>query len=137
MRKEGFKHFKELYNKQNNRTVYDDPNMPYPIPKVIYNQVKNSGCSEWTFKSLSLQDFVISDLVATCHHLKCFSLALYYMDQMECFTGNWDARDNQGEGMEVVDFCQQVIGIVGVSLYHLMADVQAMVGLLMWCLNIT
>lgn len=59
------------------------------------------------------------------------------MDQMECFTGKWDARDNQGEGMEVVDFCQQVIGIVGVSLYHLTADVQATVGLLMWCLNIT
>ena len=43
---EGFKCFKKVYNCCNNCAVRDDPNALYPPPEVIYNQVKNSGCSE-------------------------------------------------------------------------------------------
>ena len=102
---EGFKHFKKVYNRHNNRTAHDDPNDPYPIPKVIYNQVKNSGCSERDFKSLSLQDFVVAGSIAAHHWMKRISLAPYYYAQMQCFTALWDARDNQGEGTETIDFC--------------------------------
>ena len=104
-RTEGFKAFKKVYNKCNNCTACDDPNAPYPLPEVIYNQVKNSGCSEREFKSLSLQDFIIAGSISTQCWMKCLSLALYYQAQMECFTRKWDMRDNQREGMEVVDFC--------------------------------
>ena len=53
----------------------------------------------------------------------------YYHAQMQCFMALWDARNNQGEGMEVVDFCCQVISVASVSLYHSMANVQSMVWL--------
>ena len=102
---EGFKAFKKIYNKRNNQVACDDPNALYPLPEVIYNQVKNSGCSEREFKSLSLQDFVIAGSISTWHHLKHLSLAPYYQVQIEHFTQKWDVRDNQGEGTEVVDFC--------------------------------
>ena len=39
----------------------------------------------------------------------------------------WDKHDNQGLGMEVVDTCHQLIGVVGIGLYHSMVDVQSMV----------
>ena len=122
---EGFKAFKKVYNKHNNCTAYDDPDVPYPLPKVIYNQVKNSGCFEREFKSLSLQDFVIMGLISTWYQMKHLSLVPYYQVQMEHFTQKWDVRDNQGEGMEVVNFCHQVIGVTSAGLYHLMVDVQA------------
>ena len=130
-RTEGFKAFKKVYNCRNNCIACDDPNMLYPPPEVIYNQVKNSRCSEREFKSLSLQDFIVAGSISARCHMKQLSLAPYYQIQMECFTGKWDMRDNQGEGTEVVDFCCQVIGVVGTSLYHSMADVQATVGWLM------
>ena len=90
----GFKWFKKVYNKHNNCFVCNDPNMLYPPPKVIYNQVKNLGCSEREFKSLSLQDFVIVGLISAHHRMKQLSLVLYYQVQMECFTSKWDVRDN-------------------------------------------
>ena len=124
---EGFKWFKKIYNCHNNWLARDNPNVPYPHPKVIYNQVKNSGYSEREFKSLFLQDFMIAGSIATRHHMKRLSLAPYYHAQMQQFVGQWDARDNQGEGMETVDFCQQVMGVMGAGIYHLMADVQQMV----------
>ena len=52
-RTEGFKWFKKVYNKHNNCFMHGDPNMLYPPPEVIYNQMKNLGCSEREFKSLS------------------------------------------------------------------------------------
>ena len=94
---EGFKHFKKVYNCYNNCMVCDDPNAPYPLPHVIYNQVKNLGCSEREFKSLSLQDFIIAGLIATCRQMKWLSLTPYYHTQMQHFVRQWDARDNQGE----------------------------------------
>ena len=63
--------------------------------------------------------------------MKHLSLALYYQAQMERFTQKWDMRDNQGEGMEVIDFCRQVIGVASAGLYHLMANVQAAVWLML------
>ena len=40
----------------------------------------------------------------------------------------WDKRDNQGPNSSMIDMCHQLVGIVGTSLYHLMADIQSMVG---------
>ena len=102
---EGIKCFKKIYNCCNNHVACDDPNAPYLPPEVIYNQVKNLGCSEREFKSLSLQDFIITGSIAACCQMKWFSLAPYYHTQMQCFVGQWDARDNQGEGTETIDFC--------------------------------
>ena len=48
---------------------------------------------------------------------------------MDWCTCKWDGCDNQGEGIEVVDACYQLVGIVSVGLYNLMADVQEMVRL--------
>ena len=39
-----------------------------------------------------------------------------------------DKCDNQGAGMEVVDTCWQLVGVVGTGLYHSMANVQMTVG---------
>ena len=41
----------------------------------------------------------------------------------------WDHHDNQGEGMEVVDMCCQLMGVVSVGLYNSMANVQETVRL--------
>ena len=122
-RMEGFKAFKTIYNKCNNHTAHNDPNTPYPLLEVIYNQVKNSGCFEREFKDLSFQDFVITGSISAQHQMKCLSLVLYYQAQMEHFTQKWDARDNQGEGTEVIDFCCQAIRVVATGLHHLMANV--------------
>ena len=54
-------------------------------------------------------------------------MAPYYVAQMKHCTQKWDRRDNQGPGLEVVDTCHQLIGVVGTGLYHSMADVQSMV----------
>ena len=122
-RMEGFKAFKTIYNKRNNHTAHNDPNTPYPLLEVIYNQVKNSGCFEREFKDLSLQDFVITGSISAQHQMKCLSLVPYYQAQMEHFTQKWDTRDNQGEGTEVIYFCCQAIRVVATGLHHLMANV--------------
>ena len=77
---------------------------------------------------LSLNDFISSGLVATRHRLKHLSLAPYYTAQMKQCTQKWDRRDDQGPNLEMIDTCRQLVGIVGTSLYHSMADVQSMVG---------
>ena len=51
----------------------------------------------------------------------------YYAAQMKHCTQKWDRHDNQGVGTEVVDACHQLIGVVGMGLYHLMVDIQSMV----------
>ena len=61
--------------------------------------------------------------------MKQLSLVPYYHAQMQCFTRQWDARDNQGGGTETVDFCQQAMGVMGTGIYHSMVDVQSMVWL--------
>ena len=71
---EGFKQSKALYNQKNTQATHNNSHAPYPIPKVIYNQVKNSGCSEQSFDKLSFQDFLISGSIAAHHRLKHLSL---------------------------------------------------------------
>ena len=90
----------------------------------VYNAVKSSGCSQHTFKALSLQDFITSGSIAAHRRLKHLSLAPYYAAQMKRCTQKWDRCDNQGTGTEVVDTCHQSIRVVGTGLYHSMADVQ-------------
>ena len=94
----------------------------------VYQAVKGPGCTLWSFDGLSLDDFISSGSMATCHQLKCLSLALYYATQMKHCTQKWDKRDNQGPNSETIDMCHQLVGIVGASLHHLMADVQSTVG---------
>ena len=62
--------------------------------------------------------------VTTHCHLKHLSLTLYYAAQMRHCTQKWDKHDDQGAGLEVVDTCCQVVGVVSTGLYHSMADVQ-------------
>ena len=121
---EGFKQFKALYNQKNTCAACNDPHTAYPILEVIYNQVKNLGCSERSFDKLSFQDFLISGLITTHHCLKCLSLAPYYHVQMKHCTQKWDRHDNQGAGTEVVNTCCQLVGVIGTGLYHSMVDVQ-------------
>ena len=73
---------------------------------------------------LSFQDFVTSGSIPAHHCLKHLSLAPYYAAQMKRYTQKWDCQDNQGAGTEAIDFCQQLVGVVGTSLYHSMANVQ-------------
>ena len=47
---------------------------------------------------------------------------------MKRCTQKWDRRDDQGPNSEMIDMCCQLVGIVGTGLYHLMADVQSVVG---------
>ena len=94
----------------------------------VYQAMKGPGCSQWTFDSLSLNDFIFSGSVATRHHLKRLSLAPYYAAQMRHCTQKWDRRDEQGPALAMIDTCCQLIGIVGTSLYHSMADIQLTVG---------
>ena len=44
------------------------------------------------------------------------------------FPGPLAPSDNQGAGTEVIDTCQQLVGVVGTGLYHSMANVQMTVG---------
>ena len=121
---EGFKQYKAIVNQKNAHCTCNDPHGTYPTAGEVYNTVKGSGCSQKTFNALSLQDFITSGSIATHHHLKHLSLAPYYAAQMKHCTQKWDKCDNQGVGTEVVDTCCQLIGVVGTSLYHSMANVQ-------------
>ena len=57
----------------------------------VYNAVKSSRCLQRTFNALSLQDFIMSGLIAACHRLKCLSLVPYYVAQMKRCVQKWAA----------------------------------------------
>ena len=78
-RTEGFKRFKNLYNKWNAHCTHDDPNAPYLDAITVYNQVKNSGSTEREFKELSFHNFIILGSIASRHKLKHLSLPLIIM----------------------------------------------------------
>ena len=80
------------------------------------------------FDGLSLDNFISSGSVAARCHSKCLSLAPYYTAQMKRCTQKWDRRDDQGPNLGTIDTCHQLVGIIGTGLYHLMADVQSVVG---------
>ena len=128
---EGFKRFKASYNCKNARAACNGPCGSYPCAEDVYQAAKGLGCSQWSFDSLSLQDFFEMGVVAACHCLKRLSLAPYYTAQMRHCTQKWDKCDNQGPGSEVVDTCRQLVGVVGTGLYHSMADVQMMVSVVL------
>ena len=71
-----------------------------------------------------------SSLLALAAHrcLKHLSLAPYYAAQMKCCMQKWDRRDNQGVNSEAINVCQQLVSIIGMGIYHSMADVQYTVG---------
>ena len=127
-RMEGFKRFKASYNVKNMRCARNDPCGAYPTAEAVFQAVKGPGCSQRTFDSLSLDNFISSGSVAACHRLKRLSLAPYYAAQMKCCTQKWDRCDEQGPALVTIDTCRQLIGIVGTGLYHLMADFQLTVG---------
>ena len=120
----GFKQFKARYNVKNVRAARNDPNGVYPSPKIIYQAVKGPGCTLRSFDSLSLDNFISSGAVATRCHLKCLSLVPYYAAQMKRCMQKWDRRDDQGSSSEAINVCRQLVGVVGVGIYHSMADVQ-------------
>ena len=123
-RTEGFKHFKARYNVKNARAACNDPNGVYPLAETIYQAVKGPGCTLQSFDSLSLDDFISSGAIAACRCLKCLSLAPYYTAQMKHCMQKWDRRDDQGSSSEAINVCRQLVGIVGMGLYHSMANVQ-------------
>ena len=126
-RTEGFKQFKVRYNVKNAWAACNDPNGVYPSPEMIYQAVKGPGCTLWSFNSLLLDNFISSgSIVARCR-LKRLSLVPYYAAQMKHCMQKWDRRDNQGPNSGMIDTCRQLVGIVGTSLYHSMADVQSTV----------
>ena len=125
---EGFKRFKSRYNIKNMQVARNDPWGAYPSAEMVFQAVKGPGCMLRSFDGLSLDDFISSGLVAAHHCLKRLSLAPYYAAQMKRCTQKWDRRDDQGPNSETIDTCRQLVGIVGTSLYHSMADVQSMVG---------
>ena len=102
--------------------------MAYPSAKVVYQAVKGPGCSLRSLDSLSLDDFISSGVVAARRRLKRLSLAPYYVAQMKCCMQKWDRRDDQGSSSEAINISRQLIGIVGIGIYHSMADVQYTVG---------
>ena len=97
------------------------------MAREVYTAAKSSNMSLCDMAGLTFQDFVTSGSITTHCHLKCLSLAPYYATQMKRCMQKWDRCDNQGPGMEAVDFCQQLVGVIGTSLYHSMANVQMMV----------
>ena len=109
-------------------TARTNPNRVYPSAEMVYQAVKGPGCTLRSFDSLSLDDFISAGSVAARCHLKRLSLAPYYAAQMKCCMQKWDRRDDQGPNSGTIDTCQQLIGIVGMGIYHSMADVQYMVG---------
>ena len=127
-RTKGFKHFKARYNIKKARAARNDPNAIYPSAEVVYQAVKGPGMTERSLDSLSLDDFILAGSVSARRRLKRLSLAPYYEVQMKCCTQKWDRRDEQGASLEAINVSRQLIGIVGMGLYHSMADVQAMVG---------
>ena len=120
-RTEGFKRFKASYNVKNMRCAHNNP-------RGAYLTAKGPGCSQWTFNSLSLDNFISSGSIAAHCHLKRLSLAPYYAPQMKHCMQKWDRCDEQGPASVTIDTCHQLIGIVGTSLYHSMVDVQLTVG---------
>ena len=127
-RTEGFKQFKAQYNVKNTRATCNDPNAVYPSAEMVYQAAKGPGSTLRSFDSLSLDDFISAGSVAARRHLKCLSLAPYYVAQMKRCIQKWDRRDNQGANSEVINVCRQLVGIVGTGIYHSMADVQYTVG---------
>ena len=123
-RTEGFKQFKARYNIKNARAARNDPNGVYPSPKTIYQAVKGPGCTLRSFNSLLLDNFISSCAVAARCRLKRLSLVPYYAAQMKHCMQKWDHRDDQGSSLEVINVCQQLIGVVGTGIYHSMANVQ-------------
>ena len=126
-RTEGFKCFKAKYNVKNARAACNNPNGVYPSPETIYQAVKGPGCTLQSFNSLLLDDFISSGAVAACRHLKCLSLAPYYVVQMKHCMQKWDCRDDQGSSLEAINVCRQLVSIVRMGIYHSMANVQYMV----------
>ena len=124
---EGFKQFKAHFNIKKAHSACNNPNGVYPSAETIYQAVKGSGCTLRSFDLLSLDDFISAGAVAAHCHLKRLSLAPYYTAQMKHCTQKWDHRDDQGSSSEVINVCQQLIGMVGTSIYHSMANVQYMV----------
>ena len=127
-RTEGFKQFKARYNVKNARAACNDPNVAYPSAEVIYQAIKGPGCTLHSLDSLSLDDFISSGAIAACCCLKHLSLAPYYAAQMKCCMQKWDRQDDQGSSLEVINVSRQLIGMVGMGIYHSMADVQYTVG---------
>ena len=125
---EGFKQFKTRYNVKKARATCNNPNGVYPSPEMIYQAVKGLGCTLQSFNALSLDDFITSGSVAAHRRLKRLSLAPYYTAQMKQCMQKWDRCDDQGANSEAINFCQQLVGIVGTGIYHSMADVQYTVG---------
>ena len=121
---EGFKQFKAKYNIRNARATRNDPNAAYPSAETVYQAVKGPSCTLCSLDSLSLDDFISSSAVATRRHLKHLSLAPYYTAQMKRCTQKWDHRDDQGSSSEAINVCRQLVGVVGMGIYHSMADVQ-------------
>ena len=126
---EGFKQFKARYNVKNTRAAHNDPNAAYPSAKVVYQAVKGLGCTLRSLDALSLDDFISAGSVSTHCCLKRLSLAPYYMAQMKRCTQKWDRHDDQGPNLGTIDTCRQLVRIVGMGLYHLMADIQSSVRL--------
>ena len=120
---EGFKQFKVIYNQKNTRCTRNNPWGSYPTALEVYTAAKSSSMLMRDMASLSFQDFITSGLIVARHCLKQISLAPYYAAQMKRCTQKWDCWDNQGVGMEAVDFCQQLVGVMGTGLYHSMPDV--------------
>ena len=125
---EGFKQFKSCYNIKNTRAIHNDPNRTYLSAEMVYQAVKGLGCTLHSFDSLSLDDFISSGSMAARRRLKRLSLAPYYVAQMKRCMQKWDRHDDQGLNSSMIDTCRQLVGIVRTSLYHLMADVQSIVG---------
>ena len=125
---EGFKRFKASYNVKNARCARNNPRGAYLMAESMYQAAKGPGCTLRTFDRLSLDDFITSGSMAACCCLKHLSLAPYYAERMKRCTQKWDRCDEQGPVLVTIDTCRQLIGIVGTSLYHSMADVQLTVG---------
>ena len=83
--------------------------------------------TERSLDSLSLDDFILTGSVSAHHCLKRLSLAPYYAAQIKRCTQKWDRQDDQGASSEAINVSRQLIGIVGMGLYHSMAEVQATV----------
>ena len=71
-----------------------------------------------------MDDFILLGAIATRRRLKRLSLAPYYAAQMQRCMQKWDRQDDQGLSSEAINVSHQLIGIVGMGVYHSMADVQ-------------
>ena len=115
---EGFKRFKVSYNRKNAQAACNDPCGSYLWAEDVYQAAKGLGCSQQTFDGLSLQDFIETGAIAACCCLKHISLTPYYAAQMKRCTQKWDKRDDQGPGLEVMDTCRQLVGVVGTGTFQ-------------------